>query len=115
LAGFKDLLVWQKGIELSVKVYSLCEKLPKEERYKLSSQMTGAAVSIPSNIAEGHRRNNRKEFVHFLGIALGSAAELETQLIITSRVYRFHDVDALVEDANEIQRMLYSMLTKLKT
>ena len=114
MAGFKDLLVWQKGVELSVEVYAATEKLPKEERFKLSSQMTDAAVSIPSNIAEGHRRNNKKEFIHFLGIALGSAAELETQLIITARVYRHVDVTQLIEDANEIQRMLYSMLKKLK-
>lgn len=82
--SFKDLTVWQKSVNLSVNIYELTAKLPNTEKFGLSSQLRRAAVAIPSNIAEGYRRNNRKEYIQFCGIALGSAAELETQLIIIS-------------------------------
>ncbi len=76
--------------------------------------MKRAAVSVPSNIAEGYRRNNKKEFHHFCGIALGSAAELETQLIITRRIYPTVDVDASLDLNDEVQKMLSSLIKKLK-
>lgn len=74
----KELLVWQKSMLLVEEIYRLVKRLPKEETYALSDQMRRAAVSIPSNIAEGNARNSPKEFQHFLYISLGSAAELET-------------------------------------
>ena len=74
--------------------------------------MKRAAVSIPSNIAEGYRRNNRKEYVQFLGVAAGSAAELETQLILTNDIFG-HDTDTLLQILNEIQRMLSVLIRKL--
>ena len=76
----KELLVWQKAMQLVVDVYNLIRLLPKEETYGLSDQMRRAAISIPSNIAEGNARSSQKDMVHFLYIAQGSRAELETQL-----------------------------------
>ncbi len=74
MAGFKDLIVWQKSVELAVRTYELCKHLPVSERYGLKSQMQRSAVSVASNIAEGYRRNKTGEYSHFCGIALGSAA-----------------------------------------
>lgn len=82
----KDLTVWQKSMDLVVLVYKLMEQLPKEERYSLCDQIRRSAVSIPSNIAEGKSRNSIKQYKHFVGIAKGSAAELETQLLICERI-----------------------------
>jgi len=80
ISGFRDLRVWQEGMTLAKEVYQLCSRLPKAEIYGLSSQMKRAAISIPSNIAEGHSRNHRTEYRQYIYIALGSLAELETQL-----------------------------------
>ena len=80
--NFKELKVWRAGIDLSKSIFTLTKKFPTEERFGLISQMTRAAVSIPSNIAEGCGRKSNKELYQFLNIALGSAFELETQLII---------------------------------
>ena len=82
----KDLTVWQKSMDLVLLVYKLMEQLPKEERYSLCDQIRRSAVSIPSNIAEGKSRNSIKEYKQFVGIAKGSAAELETQLLICERI-----------------------------
>ena len=82
----KDLTVWQKSMDLVVLVYKLMEQLPKEERYALCDQIRRSAVSIPSNIAEGKSRNSIKQYKQFVGIAKGSAAELETQLLICERI-----------------------------
>ncbi len=113
--SFKELIVWQKSVDLVVSVYDLCKELPSSERFGLTSQMQRCSVSIPSNIAEGYRRNNRKEYVQFCGVALGSAAELETQLIITQKLYKDLTTDHLIERAIEIQKMLSSLVAKLKT
>ena len=82
----KDLTVWQKSMDLVVLVYKLMEQLPKEERYSLCDQIRRSAVSIPSNIAEVKSRNSIKQYKQFVGIAKGSAAELETQLLICERI-----------------------------
>jgi len=82
IKNFQDLRIWQKGIEVVKDIYILTKKFPKEELYGLTSQMRRSAVSIPSNIAEGFRRYHNKEYKQFLYIALGSCAELETQIII---------------------------------
>jgi len=79
---FRDLLVWQKGMTLVTKVYLAAKELPREEMYGLTSQMRRCAISIPSNIAEGHSRTTRKEFLRFLEISLGSLFELQTQIEI---------------------------------
>lgn len=83
---FRDLIVWQKSMDMVEMVYSLVKLLPKEETYALSDQMRRAAVSVPSNIAEGHARNSEKEFIQFLSIAKGSCVELETQVELAIRL-----------------------------
>jgi four helix bundle protein len=83
---FKDLKIWQESIDLTVDVYKLTRTFPSEERFGLTSQLNRAVVSISSNIAEGAGRNNPKEFKQFLGIALGSACEIESQLIISRKL-----------------------------
>src|SRR6187401_1440650 len=84
--NYRELKVWQHSIELSASIYQLTSGFPKEELYGLTSQMRRAAVSIPSNIAEGHSRESTKEYLHHLSFALGSLAELETQLVIAERL-----------------------------
>ena len=84
--GFKDLKAWQKRMDLVEEVYALCERLPENERFGLSDQMRRAAVSVPSNIAEGHGRQSNLDFKRFLRIAMGSTRELETQLLLTTRL-----------------------------
>ena len=84
--GYRDLKVWQLGIEISLATYRVTESLPQREMYGLTSQMRRAAVSIPSNIAEGHSRGQTKDFVRFLAISRGSVSELETQLIIAHKL-----------------------------
>ena len=86
MASYRDLKVWQLGMDLVVEIYKLCNILPSEERFALGDQLRRAAVSIPSNIAEGFSRNSPKEFRHFLQIASGSRAEVQTQLLIAERV-----------------------------
>jgi four helix bundle protein len=83
---FKDLKIWQDAINLGVEIYKLTKLFPSDEKFGLVSQMNRCAVSISSNIAEGAGRNNKKEFRQFLGIAQGSACELESQLIISQKL-----------------------------
>ena len=83
--SYKDLQVWQKGIEITDYVYEITSFFPNEERYGLTSQLQRAAISIPANIAEGFGRHSRKEFIQFCRIALGSCSELETHLLIAKR------------------------------
>ncbi|GIW67473.1 MAG: hypothetical protein KatS3mg096_341 [Candidatus Parcubacteria bacterium] len=86
ILSYKDLLVWQKAIELVMEIYELTKYFPKEETYGLVSQIKRAAVSIPANIAEGRSRRTRKDFIQFLRIAYASGAELETHLEIAKRL-----------------------------
>jgi len=115
--SYKDLLVWQKGIKLVKEVYLLTGQFPSEEKFGLSSQMRRAAVSVPSNIAEGQARRSSAEFNRFLSISQGSLAELETQLIISTEL-NFCDAqqtNAILEKTYELQKMLYSLQSKLVT
>lgn len=114
--SYKDLLVWQKSIDLVSDIYKLTEKFPKSEMYGLSSQMQRAAVAIPSNIAEGQRRAYKKEFIQFLHISYGSGAELETQLEICKRLYNDKDLNYTVIESNLeiIMKMLNSLIGSLK-
>ena len=84
--NFRDLKVWNEGIDLAAKIYEITNMFPATEKYGLSNQMRRSATSIPSNIAEGAGRNSTKEFIHFLGISKGSANELFTQVEIAARV-----------------------------
>ena len=112
--NFKELQVWQKSMELVSEVYKLTKLFPKQEVYALASQMQRSAVAIPSNIAEGHRRNHKLEFIQFLGIALGSAAELETQILISEEQYPDFEYKKAKDLLNEVQSMLVVMIKKLK-
>lgn len=114
IKSYKELKVWQKGIELVKRVYKITTQLPNNEIYGLSIQMRRAAVSIPSNIAEGQLRKNLKEYLQFLRIAYGSAAELETQLIISKDLYPKIDYNKLEELLLEVQKMLNVMIAKLE-
>jgi four helix bundle protein len=111
----KDLQIWQKGIEIVDKIYALTDSFPKAELYGLSSQMKKASVSIPSNIAEGFARNHSKEYKQFLSIALGSCAELDTQLIIANRrdYIKKNDLEVLADQINHESRMISSLINKL--
>src|ERR1035437_1733915 len=86
MSSYKDLKVWEKAISLTVEIYKITEDFPREEIYGLTSQMRRATVSIPSNIAEGRNRGTRKDFCNFLRIALGSCAELSTQIEIAKKL-----------------------------
>jgi four helix bundle protein len=113
--SYKELIVWQKAIELVTHVYELTENFPKEEQFGLISQMRRSAVSIASNIAEGRYRGTRKDYRNFLRIAFGSGAELETQIIVTKRLRKtehldYSKIDALLE---EVMKMLNAMIQKL--
>jgi four helix bundle protein len=112
---FKELKVWQKSVDLAVDIYKVTKNFPSEEKYGITSQMRRCGVSIPSNIAEGAGRNTNGEFIHFLGIAEGSANELETQAIISERLAFLTKEDlAKVEDSvNEIKNMLFSFKKSL--
>ena len=115
MTSHKDLNVWQKAIDLVVLIYQITKSFPKEELYALTNQMCRCASSIPANIAEGSGRRNIGEFRQFLHIALGSAAELETYLVISEKLgYLTNDAK---EDAtnllNEIMRMLVGLIRKL--
>ena len=112
---YTDLKVWQKSMDLVELVYQLVRKLPKEELYGLSQQMRRAAVSIPSNIAEGQQRNTKKDFKSFLIIARGSNAEIETQLILCTRLGYLSEeqIRPAMNLCSEIAKMLSSFIMKL--
>jgi len=113
ISSFRDLKIWQKGLEIAQEVYFLTKKLPKEEAFGLVSQMRRAAVSVPSNIAEGRARSSRKDFGQFLHITLGSLAELETQSLLIDKLYKDIKVSALIDMIHEEQKMVTGMLKKL--
>ena len=111
LSSHKDLIVWQKSMDLVVQIYELTSKFPKSELFGITSQMRRAAISIPSNIAEGWGRKSTKEYQQFMSIAYGSALELETQLILAKRLklaekQYFEKPDAVLL---EVLKMLNSM------
>lgn len=116
--GYRDLIVWQRSIELVKLIYQLSAEFPREELYSLKSQIQRAAVSVPSNIAEGQARgHNPVEFSRFLKIALGSLAEIDTQLEIANQlnylsVEAIHPADELIA---EIRRMLYGLINSLSS
>ena len=114
--SFKDLQVWQRSRKLAVRIYSVTKSFPKEEMFGLTSQLRRAGVSIPSNIAEGHRRGTDKEFIQFLNIARGSLAEIETQIIIANDVTLIEDsiTEEMVAEINEIGKMINGLISSLR-
>jgi four helix bundle protein len=114
--SFRDLVVWKKSIETAVSVYRLTQKFPKEETYGLTSQMRRAAISIPSNIAEGHGRLTTGEYRQFLGVARGSNFELQTQIEI-ARELGLGDSMQLDETellSHEVGKMIFGVLEGIK-
>lgn len=116
IKSYRDLVVWRKALDLCEITYRLTAKLPRDERYALSDQLRRAAVSIPSNIAEGRSRQGEKEFLHFLSIAQGSVAELETQLMLAVRLAMLQesDIAAALSLSDEVSKMVRSLRTKLQ-
>ncbi|MCL4559324.1 MAG: four helix bundle protein [Chloroflexi bacterium] len=115
IKNYCDLIVWQKSISLMKSVYSLMSKFPRQEDFGLTSQVRRAAISIPSNIAEGQARRHRSEFVQFLHIALGSLSEMDTQIVIAGELGYLNEKD-IVETDNlilEIRTMLFSLIRNL--
>lgn len=110
----KDLEIWNLGIELVQVLYRITNSFPKDEIYGLAAQMRRAAVSVPSNISEGAARNSRKEFIQFLYIALGSLAELETQIIISHKLKYTDDEAILLEIVEKLRRKLINFIKYLK-
>lgn len=112
---YKDLILWQKAMKLVKLTYLLIRKLPKEETYALSDQMRRAAISIPSNIAEGNGRKSKTEYIRFLDISRGSLFELETQLNIGVMLEFFNDNDVkeIFGLITEVNKMINSLITKL--
>ncbi|WP_316735104.1 four helix bundle protein [Pedobacter aquatilis] len=113
--NFRELKVWKMGIEVSKSVFQITRTFPSEEKYSLTSQITRCAISIPSNIAEGCGRKSNKELNQFLSISLGSAFELETQIIIA---FEFGYIDKIIYDEtiiqiNEIQKMISGLQKSL--
>lgn len=113
--SYRDLKVWQAGMDLTAEVYQLTQQFPKQETYGLSSQIQRAVVSVVSNIAEGHARDSTKEFLHFLSIALGSLFEVETQLILANRLmYLDEQLKLALFKTDEISRMIRGLQRSLR-
>lgn len=112
MRNFKELKVWQKNFELSIACYRLTESFPASERYNLISQVNSAAISIPSNIAEGGSRSSEKEYRRFLEIALGSAYELETQILIVEALCyaNANSLKSIIYKVKEVQKMLIGLI-----
>jgi len=113
--GFRDLRVWQCGMELVEEVYRLTRDFPKEELYGLTSQLRRAAVSIPSNIAEGQTRKHVKEFLQFLSTAQGSLAEVQTQIELAGRLKYLSaaQIEPALERADSLAKQLYALQSSL--
>lgn len=115
--NYKDLVVWQKGIQLAKLVYEITRRFPSEEKFGLVSQMRRAAVSIPSNIAEGQARHTTGEFIQFISCAEGSVAELHTQLTLATELnFCSADIaDPMLDLLDNLRRMLNGLRRKLQT
>lgn len=113
--SYRDLIVWKKGIELAKRIYTITKKFPSSEVYGLTNQLRRAAVSIPSNIAEGQSRQSTKEFIHFLHISLGSLSELDTQIVISKELDYVPESDcqSVLDAIIEMRKMIYAMIHQL--
>jgi len=115
-SDYKQLKIWNKAIQLADNIYNDTRSFPKSEEYGLKIQMRRAAVSVPSNIAEGSQRSTDKDFANFISMAKGSLAELETQLILAQRADYISQETRThrIAEIDELQKMLYSFYTTLK-
>lgn len=116
MRNFRNLNIWKRGIQLVKMIYKVSAQLPKEEVYGLKSQICRAAVSVPSNIAEGCSRNSEMEYKRFLEIAIGSLFEVETQLIIIGELAYAEnkDIQPIIEEIESLEKMINSLITKLR-
>jgi len=112
---YRDLLVWQKAIELAKEIYRITRRFPVSGRFGLTSQLRRAAVSVPSNIAEGQARRNSAEFRQYLYQALGSVAEVDTQLVVAHELGYLNVGESETAEAfvQELRRMLYALVNRL--
>lgn len=117
IRSYKDLIVWQKSMDLVIEIYKLTRQFPKSETYGISQQMQRAAVSIPSNIAEGYKRNHLPEYIQFLSIANGSGGELETQLELCKRLPELTECNYSMANnlLEEVMKMFTVLIGKLTT
>lgn len=117
MRNFRKLEIWKSAIELVTIIYELTSRFPSNEKYGLSSQMQRAAVSIPSNIAEGCSRNSQIEYKRFLEIAMGSSFELETQLEIVNKIQLLNheEYKSVLENLHKLQRQINSLINRIKT
>ncbi len=111
----KDLDIWKKGIDLVADVYKFAKRFPKEETYGLSSQMQKAAISFPSNIAEGAARSSKADYTRFVYMSLGSLSELETQVIISKRLGYVSAIVEMLNKIEQLRRMTLNFIKYLKT
>lgn len=116
MKSHKDLDVWKRAVAFSVSIYTATRNFPADEKFGLTSQVRRAAVSIPSNIAEGAARTGHKEFLHFLSIAAGSTSEVSTQLLIAQKIGLGDDseIQELMEEVDAISRMLQGLIRSIK-
>jgi len=116
IRGYRDLIVWQDSMDLVVTVYRITATFPKEERYSLVNQLRRAAVSVPSNIAEGHGRSRTGDYLHHLSVAVGSLSEVETQVQISRRLEYIAEDDQsrLLDSCNAIAKMLGGLIRSLR-
>lgn len=114
--SYRELEVWSKAMDVATAIYALTQDTPKREEYRLTAQLIRAAVSIPTNIAEGHARATRKDYAHFISIARGSAAELETLLLLAMRADLLPNatVSPVLEEVERVARMLDRLHARLK-
>ena len=113
--SYEDLIVWQKAVAFAEEVYRLQRTLPKEERFGVGDQLRRAAVSVPSNIAEGFGRESSKDFMHFLTVARGSLYETRTQLRIASDLGLLKDISSVEALSLEVGRLLNAFISKLRS
>jgi four helix bundle protein len=115
IQSHRDLVVWQKAMDLAVEVYRLSERLPSNEIYRLVSQMTRSAASVPANIAEGHERATRRDYSHFLAIAKGSLMETQTFVMLSVRLdyVTQEQAETVLGLTTEISKMLTALRAKL--
>jgi len=114
LKTHKDLDAWRKSLDLVEMVYKVTKAFPQEEMYGLKSQLRRAAVSIPSNIAEGAARGSKKEFIQFLHVALGSLSEVETQLVIAKRLDYLDNFDSIEEQIQTVRKLILGLIRYLR-
>ncbi len=114
MKNHKDLDVWKKSIDFVAQIYEMSKCFPKEEAYGIQGQIRRAAVSIPANISEGASRNTRREYIQFLYIALGSASEVETHLIVAQRIGFLSATDEALDNVENIKKMLNGLISYLK-